>query len=272
MAPTHFLVDTDISVGLFRILSRSCGNRQGTQTHPHGGRASVALASAAVGTEKRERQKANRQIRLEELAKQARRDKSKKTFVRIGGIVAAVVVIAVVVYLFSDHSSSTASTANSSPATSVSSGTVAGSTTTTPPRPAVHVPSSIPTKLVVTTLRAGTGTPSVSGDTVDVHYIGVLTKNGTMFDNSYDRKQSFKVQLGAGMVIKGWDQGLVGVQAGGQYQLDIPADLAYGATGNGSIGPNEALTFVVDVMAVIPGSPTTTAAAPTATTAAPATT
>ena len=131
--------------------------------------------------------------------------------------------------------------------------------------PAIKVPATIPTKLVVTELRAGKGPKAANGDTVDVHYMGVLTKNGQQFDNSYDRKQSFKLVLGAGNVIKGWDQGLVGVQAGGRYQLDIPADLAYGASGQGSIGPNEALTFVIDVMAVIPATPTATSV-PTATT------
>lgn len=223
-----------------------------------------------MGTAKRERQKANRQLRLEELAKQARRDKSKKTGLRVGSLVVAVVVLVGVVYLLSDHnSSSTATTGSTVPASSVP--VSLGSTTTAPPRPAVRIPTSIPTKLVVTQLRPGTGPKAVAGDTVDVHYIGVLTKNGQEFDNSYDRKQSFKVQLGTGSVIKGWDEGLVGVQAGGQYQLDIPADLAYGATGQGGIGPNEALTFVVDVMAVIPATPTSTAVA-SATTVAPATT
>ena len=129
----------------------------------------------------------------------------------------------------------------------------------------MKLPSTAPTSLVVTDIRTGNGPKAANGDTVDVHYMGVLTKNGQEFDNSYDRKQSFAVVLGTGAVIKGWDQGLVGVQAGGQYQLDIPADLAYGASGNGTIGPNEALTFVIDVMAVTPAAPTATSV-PTATT------
>jgi peptidylprolyl isomerase len=218
-----------------------------------------------VGTAKRERQKANRQIRLEEIAKQARRDKTRRTGVRVGVVLAAVIALVGVVYLVSDHgSTSTASTATTIPGSLPTGGTLSGPTTTVPPRPAIKVPTSIPTKLVVTELRAGTGPKAKAGDTVDVHYMGVLSKNGTQFDNSYDRKQSFKLVLGAGNVIKGWDQGLVGVQAGGRYQLDIPADLAYGATGQGSIGPNEALTFVVDVMAVIPAANTGTSVTPTA--------
>jgi peptidylprolyl isomerase len=185
--------------------------------------------------------------------------------VRVGVVLAAVIALVGVVYLVSDHgSTSTASTATTIPGSLPTGGTLSGTTTTTPPRPAIKVPASIPTKLVVTELRAGTGPKAKAGDTVDVHYMGVLSKNGTQFDNSYDRKQSFKLVLGAGNVIKGWDQGLVGVQAGGRYQLDIPADLAYGATGNGSIGPNEALTFVVDVMAVIPAANTGTSVTPTA--------
>ena len=89
-------------------------------------------------------------------------------------------------------------------------------------------------------------------------YSGVLSSDGTAFDNSWDRGQPFTFTLGAGNVIPGWDQGLVGAKVGSRVQLDIPSSLAYGATGKGSIGPNQALTFVVDVLAVTPASPATT--------------
>lgn len=133
--------------------------------------------------------------------------------------------------------------------------TAAASPSTAPkiPKPSVKVPSAIPTSLVITDLTVGTGAKAANGDTVVVRYVGVRTKDGKEFDSNYDANEPFSVELGAGRVIKGWDQGLVGAQAGGQRQLDIPSELAYGAQSQGDIiGANEALTFVIDVVAVIP--------------------
>lgn len=119
------------------------------------------------------------------------------------------------------------------------------------PTPSVKIPSVLPTSLVVTPLKPGTGDKAANGDTVIVRYVGVRSKDGKEFDSNYDG-EPFSVELGSGSVIKGWDQGLVNSQAGGQLQLDIPSDLAYGAQSQGDIiGPNEALTFVIDVLAVI---------------------
>jgi len=98
----------------------------------------------------------------------------------------------------------------------------------------------------------GEGPAAESGDTIWVDYTGILSENGSMFDNSYDRFQPFSVVLGQGGVIAGWDEGLIGAQTGARIQLDIPSDLAYGATARGDIiGENEALTFLIDVRAVI---------------------
>jgi FKBP-type peptidyl-prolyl cis-trans isomerase len=109
--------------------------------------------------------------------------------------------------------------------------------------------------LKVTTLKPGAGPAAVKGDTVVVYYIGVRSRDGVEFDNNYDSGQPFSVQLGAGSVIKGWDQGLIGVQAGSRVQLDIPSALAYGAQAQGDvIGANEDLTFVLDVLAVVPAT------------------
>ena len=87
--------------------------------------------------------------------------------------------------------------------------------------------------------------------------MGVRSADGTEFDNSYDH-QPFEVPLGAGNVIKGWDQGLIGVQEGGRRQLDIPADLAYGNAPPDTtvIKPGDALSFVIDIVKVFPGSKT----------------
>ena len=121
-----------------------------------------------------------------------------------------------------------------------------------PDKPMVSIPASLPTELVVTDLTEGTGAAAEAGDVVVVNYVGVRSADGTEFDNSYDRGEPFSVTLGAGMVIQGWDDGLVGIKQGGRRQLDIPADLAYGDTPQGGvIQPGDALTFVVDAVAVI---------------------
>ena len=121
-----------------------------------------------------------------------------------------------------------------------------------PDKPKVEIPATLPTELVVTDLVEGTGPAAKAGDVVLVNYVGVRSADGTEFDNSYDRGQPFSVTLGAGMVIKGWDEGLVGIKQGGRRQLDIPADLAYGDTPQGDIiQPGDALTFVVDAVAVV---------------------
>lgn len=118
--------------------------------------------------------------------------------------------------------------------------------------PEVALPESIPTELVITDVTVGEGPAAAEGDTVFVNYVGVLSADGTRFDGNYG-SDPFVVTLGQGMVIPGWDQGLVGMQAGGRRQLDIPADLAYGERGAGeAIPPNSAISFVVDMIAVVP--------------------
>ncbi len=123
---------------------------------------------------------------------------------------------------------------------------------TNPDKPSVDIPDEIPTELEVTVLEEGSGPEAASGDTVIVDYVGVRSRDGVEFDNSYDRFQPFDLVLGTGSVIDGWDQGLTGVQAGSTVQIDIPSDLAYGPDANGDIiGENEALTFLIEVRAVI---------------------
>ncbi len=113
----------------------------------------------------------------------------------------------------------------------------------------------MPTELVITDLTDGTGPAARDGDTVVVNYVGVRSADGAEFDNSYDRGQPFPVNLGKGAVIKGWDQGLIGVKQGGRRQLDIPSDLAYGDNPSGDvIQAGDALTFVIDVVAVLPAT------------------
>jgi peptidylprolyl isomerase len=128
--------------------------------------------------------------------------------------------------------------------------------TTTPSSrevPEVQVPEVIPTELKITDLVTGSGPEAADGTLVVLDYVGVRTATGEMFDNSYQRGQPLDVVLGRQMVIQGWETGLIGVQAGTRRQLDIPASLAYGDNppGGSIIQPGDALTFLVDVRAVV---------------------
>lgn len=99
-------------------------------------------------------------------------------------------------------------------------------------------------------LVVGSGPAVKAGDMVSVHYTGWL-EDGTKFDSSVDRNQPFDFNVGAGMVIKGWDEGLVGMQVGGKRKLVIPANLGYGASGAGGvIPPNATLIFEVELLAI----------------------
>lgn len=94
----------------------------------------------------------------------------------------------------------------------------------------------------------GTGQEVKTGDIVTVNYIGALS-NGVKFDSSYDRNQPFTTQIGTGRVIKGWDEGIIGMKVGGKRTLIIPSDLGYGAQGAGeSIPPNSILIFQVELL------------------------
>jgi FKBP-type peptidyl-prolyl cis-trans isomerase len=99
-------------------------------------------------------------------------------------------------------------------------------------------------------LKEGTGDEAKSGQMVEVHYTGWL-KDGTKFDSSKDRNQTFKFPLGAGRVIKGWDEGVEGMKVGGKRKLIIPPELGYGKRGApGVIPPDAELTFEVELLGV----------------------
>jgi FKBP-type peptidyl-prolyl cis-trans isomerase len=100
-------------------------------------------------------------------------------------------------------------------------------------------------------LMVGEGPEATSGAKVTVHYTGTLT-DGTKFDSSVDRGQPFTFTLGAGQVIKGWDQGVAGMRVGGRRRLTIPPELGYGARSVGSIPANSTLIFEVELLEVDP--------------------
>jgi FKBP-type peptidyl-prolyl cis-trans isomerase FkpA len=97
-------------------------------------------------------------------------------------------------------------------------------------------------------IKIGTGATAKAGNLVSVHYTGWLT-DGQKFDSSKDRNEPFDFNLGAGQVIKGWDEGVQGMQVGGVRKLTIPAALGYGARGAGGvIPPNATLVFEVEFL------------------------
>ena len=104
--------------------------------------------------------------------------------------------------------------------------------------------------LKIIELEVGSGEEATPGQTVVVHYRGTL-EDGLQFDASYDRGTPFSFPLGAGRVIKGWDEGVAGMKVGGKRKLVIPSDLAYGARGAGGvIPPNATLIFEVELLDV----------------------
>jgi len=111
-----------------------------------------------------------------------------------------------------------------------------------------------PAETRIVDVKVGMGTPVKVGDTVTVHYVGTLT-NGTVFDSSKPRGMPLDFPVGTGMVIRGWDVGLIGMKPGGVRRLTIPPEHGYGVKGAGSaIPPNATLNFEIELIAVKPGT------------------
>jgi FKBP-type peptidyl-prolyl cis-trans isomerase len=111
-------------------------------------------------------------------------------------------------------------------------------------------PSAKPSKLEKEDIVVGKGPEAKRGDKVSVHYTGTLT-NGTKFDSSRDRSEPFEFTLGAGMVIKGWDEGVAGMKTGGKRKLTIPSDMGYGKNGSPpKIPPDATLVFDIELLEI----------------------
>jgi peptidylprolyl isomerase len=201
--------------------------------------------------------KAEKRAEAKAAKARARAVRKRRQAFAVGGATAAVLAVVVGLIVWIGHSSSHPSAASASAGPSPDS-SAAESSAAFPPlpagadpalgkKPAVTAGTGTVTKLTTTTLIQGTGAAVQAGQTINVNYVGVTYAGGKEFDSSWSRSEAFSFQIGAGNVIKGWDQGLIGVKVGSRVRLDIPADLAYGANpGDGQ--PAGALRFVVDVL------------------------
>jgi len=107
------------------------------------------------------------------------------------------------------------------------------------------------TQLVIEDIVEGSGKEAVKGALITTNYRGFIA-DGTQFDSSYDKGRSFQCVIGTGRVIKGWDQGILGMKVGGQRKLSVPAHLAYGERKMGSvIAPNSDLFFEIELLEVL---------------------
>lgn len=169
-------------------------------------------------------------------------------------LIAIIIVIGIVLWARASSPKETVSTEPS--AESVASSSVEDTTTTmdTQESSSVAEPTVTPSGLSYTVLKEGSGEATKNGDSVTVNYTGML-ENGTVFDSNTDPKfrhvEPFEFNLGAGMVIKGWDEGVLGMKVGEKRRLVIPANLAYGAQSPSPLIPaNSVLVFDVQVMAI----------------------
>lgn len=153
-----------------------------------------------------------------------------------------------------DDAGDTADTTSGEPQGETTVDVVAGSTEDiNGGKPASVTPGgSAPLSLEITDLIEGDGDAAAPGDLLVMHYVGVLHADGSEFDSSWDRGQTFSFPLGQGRVIQGWDEGIVGMQEGGRRILSIPAEQAYGeASPSAAIPSNSPLVFVVDLIDTI---------------------
>jgi peptidylprolyl isomerase len=221
---------------------------------------------------RRERELARRRYERRRQAEVERRANAKRRNTILGAVIGTFVVIAVLLVLtftvFTGGSSNKSVKAASTPGATP---TPSASATPAPPAPTTcakinpdppakgdptvpQVSGKLSKKLVTKDITVGHGAAAKAGDSITVKYVGVSCDTGKAFDASYTdgaKNQEFPFKLGAGQVITGWDQGIVGMKAGGVRELVIPASLAYKAAGSGSaIAGNDTLVFLVTMVKV----------------------
>jgi FKBP-type peptidyl-prolyl cis-trans isomerase FkpA len=154
----------------------------------------------------------------------------------IGSLIIGILVLFVFAYFVFGLNGSSDSSTTTSQASSI-------------PSVAPQTQATNQNKLQVTDEKIGTGAAVKKGDTVEINYVGTLT-NGTKFDASADHGGAFTTQIGVGQVIKGWDEGIIGMKVGGKRKLVIPPSLGYGDQAVGSIPPNSTLIFQVELVGI----------------------
>lgn len=173
------------------------------------------------------------------------------------GVMVACVVLLVVSQMVGNRDTAVAAGLTAPPTVETTSARqdpplVAEATTNTPTTRKVEVSENYvttPSGLKYLDMVEGSGDTPQAGQTVTVHYTGTLV-DGTKFDSSRDRNRPFEFKLGAGQVIKGWDEGIASMKVGGRRQLVIPPSLGYGSRGIGPIPPNSTLLFDVELLKV----------------------
>jgi peptidylprolyl isomerase len=211
------------------------------------------VVAGQVGSKKARRQAAKEHRRAAAAARARARRRSQIMLATLAGLAVVGIVVAITLLVRSggDDAPGAAPSAAASPSAGAAAfpPLPAGADPALATKPVVSAGEGDVTALKVTTLIEGTGPAAQNGRTLQVNYVGVTYKDGAEFDASWSKQQTLPVTLGSGGVIKGWDEGLVGVKQGSRVQLDIPADKAYGEPAPQGY-PSGDLRFVVDVLSV----------------------
>ena len=207
-----------------------------------------------MSSRNRERKAANREKRAAHEEAMRRRARRQRWIFGIGGLLLAGIIAFVVVSNLGDDDDNQVVADDAD-----TEGTECVPVADPLPEGAPEVPVQVgapPTELVIEDLVVGDGTEVTADAQVTVNYVGVACTTGAIFDESYSREPA---TFALNAVIPGWTEGLQGMKVGGQRLLGIPAEMAYGETGQGElIGPNEPLWFVVDMIDVQPSAPAET--------------
>ncbi|MEK7103695.1 MAG: FKBP-type peptidyl-prolyl cis-trans isomerase [Patescibacteria group bacterium] len=164
-------------------------------------------------------------------------------------VLALVVIVSAIAFVYTSSQKSGVSDKVTTTTTTPSNSNPNDQNMDTTGNTSAQAPKAPLTDLEINDTVVGSGAVAEKGDLLTVHYTGKLS-NGVVFDSSYVRKQPFEFQLGAGMVIEGWDKGLVGMKIGGKRSLSIPASMAYGMVERGSIPAGSDLYFEVELVSI----------------------